>query len=97
MMNFEWDEKKNRENIRKHGISFERAEQIYDGPTFTAESTGQDFGEPRFLSFGLLEGTVLAVVFTPRGAVRRLISARSASRKEREQFHERIKTWREDR
>jgi hypothetical protein len=67
-MSFEWVEQKNLENIRKHGISFERAQTIYDGPVFTGASSRQDFGEKRFISYGLLDEIVIAVVL-PQGGM----------------------------
>lgn len=88
MTKFEWDEAKNEMNLRKHRIRFEEAATIFDGPVLTAEDDGQ-FDEVRERSYGLLNGAVVVcVVHTQRGDVTRIISARKATRKEREYFHD---------
>ena len=83
---FEWDPAKNATNRRKHGISFEEAIEIFDGPVL---SRADDIhGETRERSYGLIkEVVVVCVVHTERGAARRIISARKTTRKEREEFH----------
>lgn len=81
---FEWDEVKNEANVRKHGIKFEQAQLIFDGPTLDVVDSRYDYGETRMISLGLLEGVVvLSVAHTDREGRIRLISARKASRKER--------------
>ena len=79
-MAYEWDDAKNGQNFAKHGIRFEEAIAIFDGPVLTAT-------DPR--AFGWLGSrVVLAVVHTDRSGVRRIISARCASVKERRLFYE---------
>ena len=51
----------------------------------------RDYGEPRFLAFGEIEGRVLAIVFTWRGMTRRIISARKANPRERTLFNEEVR------
>ena len=85
---FEWDDAKNDTNMRKHGIGFEQAQLIFDGPTLDVVDDRQDYGETRIVSLGLLEGVVvLSVAHTDREGRIRLISARKASRKERTIYH----------
>ena len=87
-MQFEWDEEKNLANIGKHGISFEQAQQIFDGPTLDREDDRTDYGEKRTTSLGLLGRIVLlSVTHTDREGRMRIISARPASRKERAIYH----------
>ena len=45
-MKYEWDEVKNRKNFAKHGLSFEDAGQVFDGPcvTFEEKTTGSPTG-----------------------------------------------------
>ena len=86
---FEWDEEKNELNIKKHGISFEEAVAIFDDPYFLElrddEHSTQE--EERFLGFGLLRDTVVAMaVYTERGRTR-IISARRAIKKEEMQYY----------
>ena len=84
---FEWDPAKNASNRRKHGISFDEAIEIFDGPVL-ARADDEIDGEARERSYGLIRGVVVVcVVHTERGAVKRVISARKATRKEREEFH----------
>lgn len=91
-MGLEWDEQKNQANIRKHGISFEIAKRIFDQPMLTRSDQRQNYGETRYVSIGQLEDAVsIVVAHTHRNGRIRLISARPASRKERERFHERIR------
>ena len=91
-MDFEWDEAKNRQNIAKHGVDFRDAVRIFDGPTFDRIDDREDYGELRTLSLGLLDGvTVLVVAHTDRDGVIRIISARRATRRERERYDQAIR------
>lgn len=84
---FEWDEAKNQSNIQKHGISFDEASQIFDGPVLTNSDT-RESNELREISFGLLGVVViLAVVHTDRYGTTRIISARKATKKERKLYN----------
>lgn len=76
---FEFDPKKNRANLAKHGIDFATAARIWDGFVFEREDTRRDYGETRFLSLGVVEERVVFVVYTWRAQKRRLISARKAN------------------
>jgi uncharacterized protein len=88
MAPFEWDSNKEEENIRKHGVDFTIASQLWDRLVFERIDDRRNYGEIRFLAFGEIEGRVLAVVFTWRGVARRLISARKANPSERALFYE---------
>lgn len=86
MSGFEWDEAKNAANRAKHGISFEEAVAIWDGPVVTGRYETHD-SEIRELSFGLIGGTtIVCVVHTERNGKTRIISARKATRGERREF-----------
>jgi uncharacterized DUF497 family protein len=88
-MSFEWDEHKNRANLLKHGISFQEAELIFEGPIFSRPDNRFDYGEVRILSIGLIREIVaVAVVHTDRDGTVRLISARLANRQERKAYHD---------
>ena len=79
---FEWHEGKNERNIKKHGITFADAKDIWNGsPVEIARSTAR--GEERITVVGELRGHLIAVTYTERGERIRLISARPANRKER--------------
>lgn len=91
-MRFEWDEDKNRRNIARHGVAFEDARRIFDGPVLTWIDDRHDYGETREISLGLLDAlAVLLVVHTERGGRIRLISARRATRQERRRYEAAIR------
>lgn len=58
-MQFEWDENKNAQNLKKHGISFEEAQEIFDGIVFNAIDERFDYGEIREISIGAIQGVVI--------------------------------------
>jgi uncharacterized DUF497 family protein len=81
-MRFEWDEAKRRLNLRKHGIDFIGVEEAFEGATITVRDERFSYGEERFVTFGLLEGRVVAIAHTESEDVIRIISARKATRHE---------------
>lgn len=87
-MEFEWDPQKNRTNITKHAIDFEDAISIFEGAVLEQISGKRDYGEGCFMAFGVVNGRVLAVVYTMRAGRRRIISARRADRREREEYRQ---------
>ena len=84
-MEFEWDEKKNRENIKKHGVSFKRAAKIFSGHVLEWIDGRRDYGEERIIALGRSERTILYVVYTMRGRLR-IISARRSTKDERRKY-----------
>jgi len=87
-MTFEWDAAKSAANIAKHGIDFEDAIGIFDGPVLEKADARRDYGEDRFVAFGVVDDRELAVVYTGRGERRRIISARRAHGRERKAYRE---------
>ncbi len=87
-MAFEWDVAKNAANIAKHGIDFEDAIRIFDGPVLEKADARRDYGEARIIAFGVVNDRELAVVYTGRGERRRIISARRAHSRERKAYRE---------
>jgi uncharacterized protein len=81
-MEFEWDEDKRLANIKNHGIDFVDVSEVFDGDIFTVEDDRYSYGEQRFVTFGLLKGSVVAVVNTDRGEFIRIISVRKATKNE---------------
>lgn len=83
-MDFEWDRAKADANEAKHGLSFDSSIDVFfDDDRVTVEDERRDYGEPRFIVTGYSGGQLCVVVFTMRGDVVRLISARRANRRER--------------
>lgn len=80
---FEWDPAKATSNIDKHGVTFEFALAAFDDPIAIDEALdSDDYGEERSKLIGCSRGILLAIIYTDRGGVTRLRSARRASRKE---------------
>jgi uncharacterized DUF497 family protein len=90
-VNFEWDDDKNHENIRKHGFDFGDAWEIFQAPFVIDLDLRTDYGEDRWIVIGLLGSRTVVVTFTLRGTQTiRIVSLRKASRHEREKFEEEI-------
>jgi uncharacterized DUF497 family protein len=88
-MQFEWDEAKNLENIRKHQINFADVSEMFDSPMLIEEDERFDYGEERWFGIGFLGNGVAVVVWTERRSdVIRIISARKANRYERKRFEQ---------
>jgi len=86
-MQFEWDEAKNLENIRKHEIDFADVSEMFDGAMLIELDDRFDYGEDRWFGIGFLGIGVAIVVWTERqGDVIRIISARRANRYEQQRF-----------
>ncbi len=90
-MTFEWDDAKNAANIAKHGVGFDLARRIFEGPVVSWIDDRIDYGEERIHSIGMIDAVVvLAVIHTDRNGKRRIISARRANAKERKRYEEAI-------
>lgn len=74
-MEFEWDESKRASNLRKHGIDFSDTPVVFDGSIVTVEDERFDYGEEQFVTFGLLQGHVIAILHTESEHSIRIISA----------------------
>jgi uncharacterized DUF497 family protein len=89
VLDFEWDPSKAESNIRKHGVSFEEARTVFSDPfELTISDPDHSIGEHCFLSIGRSERNRIVVVsYTERqpNAIR-IISARFASRQERQHY-----------
>ena len=68
------------------GLDFEDAPIVFAGLTVEVEDTRQDYGEVRVLCFGKLEGRLVVVGYTPRGADRHVFSMRKANRREQDRL-----------
>ena len=89
-MQFTWDEGKSDANLRDRGFDFAFASLIFDHVTVEVEDRRQDYGEKRMVAIGLADGMHLTVVYTDRGLVRRIISARRSNRRERQVYAEAV-------
>ena len=84
-----WHDRKRDLNIADHGFDFADLEEIFDG-RFALErpDTRFDYGEMRLNALVEFRGNVLNITFTPRSGKVHIISARTASRKERRTYHD---------
>ena len=85
---FEWDERKNNINKRKHGISFEIAKYVFaDINRIELYDLEHSINEDRYITIGIIDN-VYVVVYTIRNTVYRIISARKATKEETEFYEE---------
>ena len=87
-MNFEWDPSKAETNRKKHGVSFAEATTVFCDPlSVTVQDPDHSRHEERFQIVGMSKtGKLLVVTHTDRGENIRIISARPATRKERQNY-----------
>ena len=87
-MIFEWDEDKNKANIKKHKISFEAAKYVFnDDSRIEIYDFQHSTDEDRYNTIGMVND-VLFVVYTERSEAIRLISARLATEAERRIYYD---------
>ena len=96
-MNFEWDEKKNKTNIKKHGISFLEASTVFlDEKGIIFDDEVHSINEERFLLLGMSEKANLCMVvhcLRESDEIIRIISARIATKKESKTYNKYSKGW----
>ena len=89
-MLFEWDDEKDRKNIAKHGIGFRTAILVFkDLNRLEKYDAAHSLNEDRYLTIGEINGTfmVVTVVYTERPETIRIISARRATKEEKEEYY----------
>jgi len=89
-LRFEWDERKNRENIKKHGVSFEEAQTVFlDENAIRYYDPDHSLSEDRFILLGIsfkLRALVVCHCYRQDDTVLRLISARKADKQEAKSY-----------
>jgi uncharacterized DUF497 family protein len=87
-MNFEWDHRKAKSNLSKHGVSFDDATTVFSDPlAVTFVDRAHSDAELRFLTFGLMtDGKPVVVSHVDRAGNIRIISARLMTPRERSQY-----------
>lgn len=89
-MVFEWDEDKNKTNLAKHGIDFETAALVFkDDNRLEYFDFAHSLEEERFITIGMINDVtvVVVVVYTVRTSAIRIISARKATKRERNFYY----------
>jgi len=91
-MNLEWDEAKNRANIRKHGFHFGEAERMFQGFLLVRPDTRGDYGEERWIGIGMIQRRYAFVAFALRPFdTIRIISLRKANHEEQAEYENALK------
>jgi len=90
-MRYTWDEEKNRRNVRLHGIAFEDAVGIFEGPTVERVDDRFDYGEKRVYAVGVVNGLEITLIYTDvEDDERRIISAWRSEPHERRYYWQNI-------
>jgi uncharacterized DUF497 family protein len=89
-VHFTWSETKRRSNLKIHGLDFRDAPNVFEGVTFTFEDDRFNYGERRFVTLGLLNGTPVSVVHTETADRIHVISFRKATKNEQAIFFQSI-------
>ncbi|MDR1027359.1 MAG: BrnT family toxin [Rickettsiales bacterium] len=87
-MEYEWDNKKNESNIAKHGFPLSLAVYVFRDKNRTeVEDDRKDYGEPRYLTYGMIRGRLFCVCYTLRDEARRIISVFPISKKKKDLYY----------
>jgi uncharacterized DUF497 family protein len=81
-MDITYDPDKRARTLRERGLDFEDAPIVFAGLTLDVEDTRKDYGETRMICYGKLEGRLVVIGYTPRGADRHIFSMRKANTRE---------------
>ena len=81
-MRISFDPTKRAKTLEERGLDFQDAPEVFNGVTVEVDDQRKDYGERRVLCFGLLDGRLVVVGYTPRGAVRHIFSMRKANDRE---------------
>jgi uncharacterized DUF497 family protein len=81
-MRITFDPAKRKKTLAERGLDFADAGLVFAGVTLEMEDIRKDYGEPRIICYGLLEGRMVVVGYTPRGADRHVFSMRKANERE---------------
>ena len=77
--------------MKKHGIDFADIPAMFESNVFTIEDTRFDYGETRYITFGLLQYRMIVVAHTEDNEVIRIISARKATKNEEKTYFKEIR------
>jgi len=86
-MIYEWDDRKNEENVRKHAIDFADVTEVFAHPMLVALDQRRDYGEDRWIGLGMMKDIVVVVVYLEYEDEDRIriVSAQKATRYESRQ------------
>ena len=85
-MRITFDSAKRDRTLAERGLDFADAALVFSGVTLEVEDTRKNYGEPRIICYGLLDGRMVVVGYTPRGADRHVFSMRKANEREQKRI-----------
>ena len=89
-MQIEFDPKKRNWTLTERGLDMARAHEVFEGLGISFPDNRVDYGEPRFVRIGYLDGRMVVLVWTKRGDVFRIISLRKANGREQALYEKRM-------
>jgi uncharacterized DUF497 family protein len=81
-----YDPAKREWTLSNRGLDFEDCAEVFEGLTAEIEDMRHDYGERRIVCFGVLQGRLVVIGYTPRGSVRHVFSMRKANDREQTRF-----------
>ena len=89
-MKIEFDQAKRDETLKHRGVDMGRANEVFEGVTISFADIRFEYGEERFITFGLLDSRMVVLAWTKRGNARRIISMRKANEREQRKYGNRL-------
>lgn len=89
-MQITYDAAKRDATFEARGLDMARAGEVFAGPHVTFPDIRFEYGEARFVTFGLLDGRMTVLAWTPRETARRIISMRKANDREERRYRQRL-------
>ena len=81
-MRITFNRTKRDKTLAERGLDFRHAMYVFAGTYLTRTDDRRDYGEPRFITAGMLDDRIVIIAWTPRGVARRIISIRRANGRE---------------
>ena len=85
-----FDPAKRDRTLAERGLDFADADSVFAGISLTLADDRQDYGEPRWQTYGLLDRRMVMVVWTERGEDRHVMSMRKCNEREQQKFGEQL-------
>lgn len=89
-MDIQYDEAKRAKTLEERGLDFADAVLVFGGLVYTVTDSRREYGEVRNITYGLIDGDMVVIVWTLRGEARRIISMRCANEREQAKFQGRL-------
>ena len=86
-MRYLWDEAKREANLKKRGLDFTDAGNVFAGPMVLIEDDRAAYGEQRMIGIGLLDCLVVLIVHVESDQAIRIISMRKADNDEKDLYY----------